>query len=91
MSALKKRFNLKWMFEAPEAVLTCSILKCGEKRFFVFGGHDRALYLMDNEMQILDQMEFGVDVSLATEAIPPNGEELRILREKCDPQRLILG
>ena len=58
MSTLKKRFNLKWMFEAPEAVLTCSILKCGEKRFFVFGGHDRTLYLMDNEMQILDSVPF---------------------------------
>ena len=58
MSTLKKRFNLKWMFEAPEAVLTCSILKCDEKRFFVFGGHDRTLYLMDNEMQILDSVPF---------------------------------
>jgi glutaconate CoA-transferase subunit B len=41
--------------------------------------------------QVLDQMEFGVDVSRATEAIRPHAEELRILREKCDPQRLILG
>ena len=41
--------------------------------------------------QVLDQMEFGVDVSRATETIPPHAEELRILREKCDPQRLILG
>ena len=40
--------------------------------------------------QVLDQMEFCVDVSRATESIPPHLEELRILREKCDPQRLIL-
>ncbi|MHA1497073.1 MAG: FG-GAP repeat domain-containing protein [Promethearchaeota archaeon] len=46
------------MFEAPEAVLTCSILKCGEKRFYVFGGHDKTLYLMDDEMQILDSVLF---------------------------------
>ncbi len=58
MSKLKKRFNLKWMFEAPEAVLTCSILKCDEKQFYVFGGHDKTLYLMDDEMQILDSVPF---------------------------------
>jgi glutaconate CoA-transferase subunit B len=40
--------------------------------------------------KILENMAFSVDVSGATEAIPPSGEELRILREKCDPQRLIL-
>ena len=58
MSKLKKRFNLKWMFEAPEAVLTYSSLKCGENRFFVFGGHDKTLYLMNNDMQILDSVLF---------------------------------
>ncbi len=58
MSKLKKRFNLKWMFEAPDAVLTYSSLKCDDKRFFVFGGHDKTLYLMDDEMQILDSVIF---------------------------------
>ena len=58
MSALKKRFNVKWIFEAPEAVLTCSILKCGDKQYYVFGGHDRTLYLMDDEMQVLDSVSF---------------------------------
>jgi len=41
--------------------------------------------------EILENMAFAVDVSRATEAEPPSIEELRILREKCDPQRLILG
>ncbi len=41
--------------------------------------------------KILENMAFTVDVSRATEAIPPSGDELRILREKCDPQRLILN
>ncbi len=41
--------------------------------------------------KILENMAFKVDVSRATEAIPPSGDELRILREKCDPQRLILN
>jgi glutaconate CoA-transferase, subunit B len=40
--------------------------------------------------QILENMEFTVDVSKAAEVAPPAPEELRILREKCDPQRLIL-
>ena len=34
--------------------------------------------------------QFEVDVKRATEATPPSEQELVILREKCDPQRLIL-
>jgi glutaconate CoA-transferase subunit B len=34
---------------------------------------------------------FALDVSWASEAAPPSAEELRILREEVDPQRLILG
>jgi len=34
---------------------------------------------------------FDLDVSRAREMAPPTAEELRILRETCDPQRLILG
>jgi glutaconate CoA-transferase subunit B len=40
--------------------------------------------------QVLENMEFSGDISRAVEVIPPTPEELRILREKCDPQRLIL-
>ena len=41
--------------------------------------------------QILDHMAFEVDISNAVEVAAPSSEELRILREVCDPQRLILG
>ena len=41
--------------------------------------------------QIQDNMAFEVDLSRAQEVTPPSAEELRILREVCDPQRLILG
>ena len=58
MSILKKRFNLNWMFECPDAVLTCSTLKCGEKSYIVFGGHDKTLYLMDENLNILDSVTF---------------------------------
>lgn len=40
--------------------------------------------------QILDNMEFSVDVSRAIEAEPPNEHELTILREKVDPHKLVL-
>jgi glutaconate CoA-transferase subunit B len=33
---------------------------------------------------------FSIDISRAKEAIPPQAEELRILREQVDPQKLIL-
>jgi len=40
--------------------------------------------------EILNSMQFQIDTSKAREAIPPTDQELKILREKCDPQRLIL-
>ncbi|MBW1973476.1 MAG: ketoacid-CoA transferase [Spirochaetes bacterium] len=40
--------------------------------------------------KILDNMGFEVDISRAKEVKPPSYEELIVLREKCDPQRLIL-
>jgi len=46
------------MFECPDAVLTCSTLKCGDKSYIVFGGHDKTLYLMDENLNILDNITF---------------------------------
>jgi glutaconate CoA-transferase subunit B len=39
---------------------------------------------------ILEKMAFSVDISRAREETPPSERELSLLREKCDPQRLIL-
>jgi glutaconate CoA-transferase subunit B len=39
---------------------------------------------------VLDHMEFDVDISRTREVVPPSVHELKTLREKCDPQRLIL-
>ena len=58
MSKLKKNFNLNWMFECPDAVLTCSTMKCGDKSYIVFGGHDKTLYIMDEDLNILDNITF---------------------------------
>ena len=40
---------------------------------------------------ILDHMGFEVDTTRASELAPPSQKELQILREVCDPDRLILG
>ncbi len=40
---------------------------------------------------VLERMGFDADVSRAKEIFPPSADELSILRERCDPQRLILG
>nr|WP_080804606.1 CoA-transferase [Desulfamplus magnetovallimortis] len=49
-----------------------------------------AFYPGVSPVDILEKMEFKVDISRATEATPPTEEELWLLREKCDHQRLIL-
>jgi glutaconate CoA-transferase subunit B len=41
--------------------------------------------------KILDNMGFEIKVSAARMIAPPTADELEILREQCDPQRLILG
>ena len=41
--------------------------------------------------EISDEIDFEIDASRSKESLPPTAEELRILREQVDPQRLILG
>jgi len=55
---IKKSYEFKWQFEAPEAILACSILNCNEKSYLVFGGHDKNLYLMNHNRKIVDSIEF---------------------------------
>ncbi len=43
-----------------------------------------------SDEQIADNTGFALDVSRAVDAAPPTSEELRILRDEVDPQRLIL-
>jgi glutaconate CoA-transferase subunit B len=61
-----------------------------------FDGRTREMFLQGcypgvSPEQILENMSFEVDVSRSREVAPPSKEELHILREICDPQRLILG
>ena len=61
-----------------------------------FDADTRQMYLkgcfegVDKET-VLENMGFAVDTSRAAPVPPPSAEELAILRETCDPQRLILG
>lgn len=55
---LKKRYTLNWMLEVPDAILTCSILKCKGENYVLFGGHDKTLYVMDLDLNMLDQVSF---------------------------------
>ena len=56
--SIKKYYEPHWLFECPDAVLTCSILKIKEDRYILFGGHDKTLYLMDTDLNILDDIRF---------------------------------
>ncbi|MEJ2249942.1 MAG: hypothetical protein P8Y70_09365 [Candidatus Lokiarchaeota archaeon] len=55
---LTKYFHVNWVYDAPEAILTCNELKCKNQSFIVFGGHDKVLYLMDSKRTLIDQIEF---------------------------------
>jgi glutaconate CoA-transferase subunit B len=41
--------------------------------------------------KIVQNTGFPIDISRALPFDPPTGEELRILRDEVDPQRLLLG
>ncbi len=55
---LRKYFHQYWLFECPDAIMTTQILKAGGEKFLVFGGHDKTLYLMDDELMIADDVVF---------------------------------
>lgn len=63
---------------------------------FRFDRRSRKMFLSQlfpgiSARQVLDQMGFSVDIAQAKSAEPPSRHELSVLRERCDPQRLILG
>lgn len=73
----------------PEAVIT-DIAVMG------FDRHTRRMFLEGcypgvTPATVLERMDFAVDITCSRPVDPPSPEELRILREVCDPQRLILG
>lgn len=73
----------------PSAVITnMAIMRFDEKtREMYLAGY----YPGITPAQVSKNMQFEVDISRAMEVRPPSPEELNILRDKCDPQRLILG
>jgi len=60
-----------------------------------FDDHTKEMYLSEyypgvTLERITENTGFSIDTSRACEMIPPSAEELRILREEVDPQKLIL-
>jgi glutaconate CoA-transferase subunit B len=61
-----------------------------------FAEESKAMYLAETypgvtKEQVIENTGFDLDVSQAVESRPPTEQELSILREEVDPQRLILG
>ncbi len=60
-----------------------------------FDDHTKEMYLEGcyegiDPQEVLENMEFEVDTSRAGSIPPPSAQELSILRNRCDPKRLIL-
>jgi hypothetical protein len=60
-----------------------------------FDENTREMYLRNHypgvsTEQVSENMGFQIDLSRSVEMRPPSDKELKILRELCDPQRLIL-
>ena len=73
----------------PAAVITnMALMRFDEvtKRMYLAG-----CYPGVTAEQVQNRMGFSVDTTRAIPVPPPSAEELTILRDRCDPQRLILG
>ncbi len=73
----------------PAAVIT-------NKAIMGFDEQSKKMYLRGcfpgvGQDEVLNNMGIAVDARRSVTIEPPTGKELGILREKCDPQRLILG
>jgi glutaconate CoA-transferase subunit B len=73
----------------PQAVITdMAVMGFDAKTHEMFL---RSTYPQITPPQVLDRMGFAVAVSRCRPIHPPTAQELHVLREICDPQRLILG
>ncbi len=66
------------------------------KAIMAFDDTSKQMYLHGcfpsvSQADVLENMGFAVDTSRAGAIAPPSAKELSILRDKCDPHRLILG
>ena len=57
-STLSKKYSFNWDFNSQEPILTCSVVRRREQIFLVYGGHNRRLYLLDNNANTLSSIEF---------------------------------
>jgi len=57
-SVLTKNYDFNWEYNTAEPILSCSVLKKNDEMFFVYGGHNRILHLLDKEATQLSAIEF---------------------------------
>ncbi|MHA1688371.1 MAG: hypothetical protein ACTSUN_03375 [Promethearchaeota archaeon] len=98
---LYKRYQLKWVFQSPDAIMACSILKCSnpQKSYILFGGHDKTLYMMDLDLNIVNDISFDgwvrcihsidLDGDGCDEVLVGSGDGSMIVL-KFDPEKQIL-
>jgi len=67
-----------------------------QKCIFRFSENEKTMYLSEyfpgyNKRDIVDTISFELDISQAREIAPPTPEELTVLREKVDPEKLFIS
>jgi len=55
---ISKKYEFNWDFDTSGAILTSVPLKGKEKIYLIYGGHEKKLYLLDQEADILNTIEF---------------------------------
>ncbi len=55
---VSKNYDFNWDFNTTGAILTCCTLKTKEKVYLIYGGHDKKLFLLDQNAKLLSSIEF---------------------------------
>ncbi|TXT61512.1 MAG: hypothetical protein BAJALOKI1v1_1130002 [Promethearchaeota archaeon] len=53
-----KTYDFNWDLETTGAILTCNTLKTDEKIYLIYGGHDKKLFLLDQNANLLSSTDF---------------------------------
>jgi hypothetical protein len=57
-SLVSKIYDFNWDFETTGAVLTCCTLETRKKIYLIYGGHEKKLFLLDENANVLSSIEF---------------------------------
>lgn len=89
-SALTKKYEFNWEYNATEPILSCSVLKKNDEMYFAYGGHNRAINLLDNKANLLSSNEFDGWVRCSFPIDSSGDEEDEVLVGTGDGDMLIL-